>query len=95
MPIPPIDARQQRRAARVEAIASKYQRWISPTLHTLGGSLLPMPTGCRYQPTCSEYAAVAVARYGWWRGSAMAVARLARCHPLSRRGRRGGFDPVP
>ncbi|HZC44049.1 MAG TPA: membrane protein insertion efficiency factor YidD [Acidobacteriaceae bacterium] len=86
---------QERRAARVERLAGLYQRWISPGLHSLAGSLLPMPSGCRFQPTCSEYAAIAVARYGWLRGSGMAMARVLRCHPLSRRGRRGGFDPVP
>ena len=58
---------QERRAARVERMARFYQRWISPGLHALSGSLLPMPGGCRFQPTCSEYAAIAVARYGWWR----------------------------
>lgn len=86
---------QERRAARVEWLASFYKRWISPSLHALGGSLLPMPSGCRFQPTCSEYAAIAVARYGWLRGSGMAIARISHCHPWSRKGRRGGFDPVP
>ncbi|MHB1793667.1 MAG: membrane protein insertion efficiency factor YidD [Acidobacteriaceae bacterium] len=90
-----MSTEQQRRAARVERLARFYQRWISPGLHALGGSLLPMPSGCRFQPTCSEYATIAVARYGWMRGSAMALARVARCHPWSRRGRAGGFDPVP
>ena len=55
------------------------------------GTLLPMRGGCRYQPTCSEYAAVAIARHGWGKGMAMAAARLLRCHPWSK----GGFDPVP
>jgi putative membrane protein insertion efficiency factor len=86
---------QERRAVRVETLASAYKRWVSPALHTLGGSLFPVRGGCRYLPTCSEYAAIAIARYGWLRGTAMAVARVSRCHPWSRRGRRGGFDPVP
>ena len=87
--------RQERRAERAEALLTAYKRWVSPVLHGLGGSLLPMQGECRYQPTCSEYAAIAVARYGWLRGSEMATRRVLRCHPLSRRGRRGGFDPVP
>ena len=91
MPILPMVTKQERRAARVEALAKFYKRWISPAAHALGGSLLPMRTGCRYQPTCSEYAAIAVARYGWGRGLAMAVRRVLRCHPWGR----GGFDPVP
>ena len=81
----------QQRAARVEALAAMYKRWISPPLHALGGTLLPMRGGCRYHPTCSEYAAVAIARHGWGRGSILATRRLLRCHPWSH----GGFDPVP
>jgi hypothetical protein len=50
--------------------------------------LLP---ACRYVPTCSEYAAEAVERYGAVRGAMMGVWRLLRCHPFAK----GGFDPVP
>ena len=46
---------------------------------------------CRFLPSCSEYAADAVRLHGALRGSALAVARLCRCHPLCR----GGHDPVP
>jgi uncharacterized protein len=46
---------------------------------------------CRFQPTCSEYAAIAVSEYGIARGGWMALRRLLRCHPFHR----GGFDPVP
>ena len=45
---------------------------------------------CRYVPTCSEYAMEAVERYGVVRGSAKAIWRLLRCHPLAK----GGVDPV-
>jgi hypothetical protein len=50
-----------------------------------------LPRACRYEPTCSVYAREAIERYGFWRGSRLAVARLARCHPFHT----GGFDPVP
>jgi uncharacterized protein len=64
-----------------------YQRWLSPVLHSATGA----GGACRFQPTCSEYAAVAVERHGVLRGLALGVWRLLRCNPLSR----GGFDPVP
>ena len=58
-----------------------YQRFISPYT----------PPTCRFDPSCSVYAAEAVARYGPWRGAGLAVRRLFRCHPWNP----GGYDPVP
>lgn len=46
---------------------------------------------CRHLPTCSEFADIAIARFGLWRGGWMAVARFWRCRP----GGTHGFDPVP
>ena len=57
-----------------------YQRLISPGL----------PRRCKYEPTCSEYAAQAIRQFGILRGLVLAGWRLARCNPWSR----GGFDPV-
>jgi uncharacterized protein len=57
-----------------------YQRFISPGL----------PRRCKYEPTCSEYAAQAVREFGILRGLVLAGWRLLRCNPWSR----GGFDPV-
>ncbi len=66
--------------AAVLAPIRVYQRWISPAL----------PRRCKYEPTCSAYAAQAVRELGVVRGSILAGWRLLRCNPFSR----GGFDPV-
>jgi uncharacterized protein len=58
-----------------------YRRWISPGL----------PRRCKYEPTCSAYAAEAIRRFGAARGLVLAAWRLLRCNPFSH----GGFDPVP
>ena len=49
-----------------------YKRWLSP--------LLPPP--CRFVPTCSEYARLALLKHGLARGSARAAGRLLRCQPF-------------
>ncbi len=58
-----------------------YQRAISPLLGR----------HCRYDPSCSEYMAQAIERYGAGRGVWIGLKRLARCHPFHA----GGLDPVP
>src|SRR3979490_1108291 len=50
-----------------------------------------MPSACKFYPSCSEYAAIAVQLHGARRGSWLAMRRLARCHPFTR----GGVDLVP
>jgi putative membrane protein insertion efficiency factor len=58
-----------------------YKRLLSPLLGAR----------CRFHPTCSSYARLAIARFGPWRGSVLAAWRILRCQPLCE----GGFDPVP
>ena len=46
--------------------------------------------GCRFTPTCSEYAAEAVEKHGVGRGTVLSIKRLFACHPFSA----SRFDPV-
>ncbi len=55
-----------------------YQKFISPVL----------PHSCRYYPSCSSYAILAVEKYGIIKGSLKAAWRILRCNPLSK----GGVD---
>jgi len=48
--------------------------------------------GCRYSPTCSDYAREAIERFGIVKGSFLSIKRLARCHPFSQA---NYLDPVP
>ncbi len=57
-----------------------YQRFISPML----------PPSCRFTPSCSQYALVAIEKHGLLRGMLMGTLRVLRCNPFSK----GGFDPV-
>ncbi len=58
-----------------------YQRAVSP---------LTGPS-CRFTPTCSEFAAVAIDRHGALSGGWLAFKRILRCHPFGGQ----GYDPVP
>jgi putative membrane protein insertion efficiency factor len=58
-----------------------YQRAISPVL----------PPRCRFEPSCSAYAAEALEVHGAARGSWLSLVRLAKCAPWHP----GGLDLVP
>jgi putative membrane protein insertion efficiency factor len=58
-----------------------YQLLVAPILSP----------SCRYYPSCSHYAAEAIALHGPGRGSLLAMRRLLRCHPWGG----SGYDPVP
>jgi putative membrane protein insertion efficiency factor len=63
------------------ALIGGYRRFVSPAL----------PRRCKFEPTCSSYAAESIRRFGAGRGLLLASWRLLRCNPFSH----GGFDPVP
>lgn len=58
-----------------------YKRFISPLL----------PRSCRFTPTCSEYARLAILEHGAIRGSWLTLGRLFRCQPFHP----GGIDLPP
>jgi hypothetical protein len=58
-----------------------YKKTLSPIIGT----------HCRFWPTCSDYTAEAVTKYGPAKGLVLGLKRLLRCHPFHA----GGVDPVP
>jgi hypothetical protein len=69
----------------VRVVYGLYKGIVSPVLHVFS------PSQCLYLPTCSEYAYVALVRFGVVKGSFLALRRIGRCHPFAK----GGLDPVP
>lgn len=68
------------------------QRLLLVAITGYKGLLSPLFAGsCRFVPSCSEYARLAVVEHGALKGSWLALRRLARCHPAGAH----GFDPVP
>ncbi len=65
-----------------------YQKTLSPDHGMMAGLT---PAGCRYYPTCSEYTAQAIDRFGLVGGSVLGSWRILRCNPFSS----GGIDEVP
>jgi len=57
-----------------------YQYLISPLF----------PGSCRFKPTCSEYAKLAILKYGVFKGIVLGLKRLLKCHPWGD----SGYDPI-
>lgn len=72
-------------AARALALPIRVYRVFSPLF----------PGSCRFQPTCSDYALAALQDHGAWRGSALVLRRMLRCHPVALLGGSSGYDPPP
>jgi len=75
-------------AQHILVSAIRVYRWmISPAQLFLFGAT----GGCRFTPTCSEYAGESISTHGSVAGSWIAVKRICRCHPWGG----CGHDPVP
>jgi uncharacterized protein len=66
-------------------------RGLLQTVRWYQGLRAGRPTGCRYVPSCSDFASEAISRHGAARGALLAAGRLARCGPWGGH----GIDPVP
>lgn len=55
-------------------------------------SISPLiPHTCRFYPSCSTYAVLAIKHFGIFRGSFIALKRIIRCNPKNA----GGEDFIP
>lgn len=70
-----------KKAAKI--ILDAYRIFISPVFSGLG-------CGCRFHPTCSNYAAEAIDKHALPKAAALIFWRILRCGPWSE----GGPDPV-
>ncbi|MCA1300058.1 membrane protein insertion efficiency factor YidD [Stappia indica] len=82
---PPQQSRNPGRPGPVALIALGLIRLYQLTFSMFLGRT------CRYAPTCSEYTADAIRRFGLWRGGWVGLARVQRCRP----GGGSGYDPAP
>ena len=67
------------------ALIRVYQLTLSRLIRLTLGNV------CRFEPSCSRYAAACLTSHGALRGSLLSVKRLCRCHPFHP----GGYDPPP
>jgi putative membrane protein insertion efficiency factor len=80
-------------ASSQKTLVSRAAAWFLLTgIRFYQAVLAPlMPLGCKFYPSCSRYAAEAIARHGAKRGIRLALSRLWRCRPFTQ----GGVDLVP
>ena len=80
----------------LKALSSKFKTLLARLLilpirfYQLAISPLLGPS-CRFTPTCSEYARLAIIKHGPFKGLWLAIRRILRCHPWGG----SGYDPVP
>jgi len=89
MPVDPAASVLLRWPVRFLVAAIEAYRWVATPLKAMAG--LGTQGCCRFEPTCSRYAQMALLKHGVLRGTWLAICRIGRCHPWSR----CGYDPVP
>ena len=73
-------------------MAGLYEQAVRAALRGYKLTLSPLiGRGCRYAPSCSEFAAQALIEHGPLGGAVLAAGRVCRCHPWGGH----GYDPVP
>lgn len=82
-------SRNPRRGGRASRAVEACVLWLIRAYQVAISPL--MGAHCRHVPSCSAYARTAVERFGALGGGALALRRLARCHPWGT----AGYDPVP
>lgn len=60
-----------------------YKKTLSKLFYYMG-------VRCKYYPTCSDYMAQAIEKYGCLKGSLIGIKRFLKCNPFSK----GGYDPL-
>jgi uncharacterized protein len=76
---------------KIILLAILLYKLLSPIYHKLGKAIFGENFGCRFYPTCSDYARQSLKKHGIVRGSVLSIWRFLRCNPFFP----GGNDPVP
>ena len=86
------DPRAQQDQGALAALARLPKRAVIGFIRFYQKAVSPLfPRTCRFVPSCSQYAIIAVQRYGLAQGGLLALKRLLKCGPWHP----GGYDPVP
>ena len=70
----------------LSGVAVSFLQWYKRTISPL------LPPGCRYVPTCSEYAIQSFKQYSVPQAAVLTAWRLVRCNPLHVKGYGFGLD---
>lgn len=74
------------------ALSALIRRFLRGSIRIYQWVISPLfPGSCRFEPSCSHYAAEAIELHGAVRGAGLALWRIVRCNPWGA----AGLDPVP